>query len=367
MSRSHPHYGRHALRSQPQRFDAGPATFARFDRIEAFAEGIEPPEWVMIMPLPEGDLKCYGRDGRVLYVPDLQALVSASNAALTRQGGPGPVDKDHEIYKWFGGGGPVVAWAHEFQLRADGVYARTEWLPEAQQLIREKKYRYTSCVVSWRMANVVRDKWDWIESFDIEPTLIRGFGITNIPNLEVRAMFSQQQERPMTPMQRILARFNLGADATPEQLAAAVDAKFADAQATAPPLELFVPRSDYDAVNVKLAAAEKALKDRDQAQAEAEREQLLSAALRDGKVTPASADYHRHAMAAPGGVDAFKKFAATAPVIAGAVTLSAVAAPGGGEALTPNELHACKAAGMQPADYIAARKERQAERAARAS
>lgn len=319
----------------------------------------------MIMPLPEGDMKCYGRDGRVLYVPDLAGLVAASNAALARQGGPGPVDKDHEMYSWFGGGGAVVAWAHEFDLRPDGVYARTEWLPEAAALISEKKYRYTSCVVSWRMANIERDKWGFVETYDIEPTLIRGFGITNIPNLEVRAMFSQEQ-KTMTPMQRILARFGLTAEATPEQLAAAVDAKFAETQAApaSPSLELFVPRSDYDALKTKLAAADKALKDRDDADAENEREQLLSVALKEGKVTPGSADYHRHAMTAPGGVEAFKRFTETAPVIAGTVKLTQVAGSSGGESLSPNELHACKVAGMKPAEFIEARNARRAERAA---
>ncbi|MBL9102156.1 MAG: hypothetical protein JNL82_14425 [Myxococcales bacterium] len=339
---------------------AAAATFMRSQTIEAFAEGAEPPEWVMIMPLPGADAKLQARDGRRLFITDLAALVRTSNDSLARQGGPGPVDKDHEI-SWRGGG-PVIGWAHEFQTRGDGVYARVEWLPEAQQLIREKKYRYTSVVVAWKMANIKRDeKWGFIVDFDIEPTVIRGFGITNIPALEVRAMFSQEN-RTMSAMQRILARFGLAETATPEQLEQAIEGKFS-AQPAAPSLDHYVPRADYDRVNAELSTARTALKDEQDKQARGEREQLLAEALKAGKVIPATADFYRQSLEQPGGVERFKKFLETAPVIAAEVKLPPVAGASS-STLSAAEQHACRVAGITPEQYTAEREARRKKPAA---
>ena len=159
-----------------------------FDRSESFAvempapaEGTPLPEWVNIVPTIDPGGYVRARDGRVLFIPDPARLVAESNAALARQAapgadvGPGPVDKDHELYDWFDGGGPCVAWAHEFQLRDDrSIWVRVEWLEEGAALVSSKKYRYSSAVFAWQKAHVRTDEWEAVQVHQCRVCLAEG-------------------------------------------------------------------------------------------------------------------------------------------------------------------------------------------------
>jgi phage I-like protein len=156
--------------------------------IEA-AFDVKVPQWVHILPKPDKDGLIYSRDNRVLHVGDLEALAKRSNAALKKQKGGGPVDADHRIYGW-PGGGKALGWAEEFEARPSGLFARTEWLDEGKQLIGQQLYRYTSSVVFGEMEPEI-DEESWQVTWHITPDIVEGFAITNIPALATQALFAQ--------------------------------------------------------------------------------------------------------------------------------------------------------------------------------
>lgn len=314
------------------------------------------PEWVNIIPLSGTSGRIEARDGRVFIVEDAAALVAASNAELERQRGPHPVDKDHEMTSWWKSGGPALGWASRYEVRGDGIYAKVEWLPAGAELIASKQYRYTSVNVYCDEVNLVRDRWDFVVSADLLMRRLAGFTITNIPALEVYSMASQEHHR--MSMQQILARLGLAESAGPNEVLAAIE----KLSAAAPTLDKFVPRADYDAAMQKLAASEARINDLERAAAKSEHDALIADALKAGKITPATASYHRENLALPGGVERFKRFAAAAPEIAGKVELQELEEGTAGGGLSPAELHACQVAGMTPEAYIAERAARKAAR-----
>ena len=184
---------------------------------------VDPPEWVHILPKPDKDGLIYSRDNRVLHVPDLEALAKRSNAALKKQKGGGPVDADHRIYGW-PGGGSALAWAEEFAVRPNGLYARTDWLDEGKTLVGKKLYRYTSSVVNGEMEPEI-DEVNWRVTWHITPDIVEGFAITNIPALTTQAMFSQAiplglaaaDERDQA-VQVLLRKMGLSTQASPTEI-----------------------------------------------------------------------------------------------------------------------------------------------------
>lgn len=184
------------------------------------------PQWVHILPKPDKDGLIHSRDNRILHVDNLEALAKRSNAALKKQKGGGPVDADHRIYGW-PGGGKALGWAEEFEARANGLWARTDWLDEGKDLIGNKLYRYTSSVVSGEMEPEI-DEEAWSVTWHITPDIVEGFALTNIPALTTHALFSQlAQALPLgfaapgereEALQVLLRKMGLAANASPTDI-----------------------------------------------------------------------------------------------------------------------------------------------------
>lgn len=123
------------------------------------------------------------------------------------------------------------------------------------------------------------------------------------------------------PMEReeILAALGLTADASAEQVKAAVQGPKAPAAAAPVDLSSFVPRADYDALRSSLAAREQAERERERRTFEARVEATVDAAVKAGKIPPVSADYHRSTCLSGGAaaLDAFASYIDKAPEIAG--------------------------------------------------
>lgn len=319
--------------------------------------GTDAPLWVNIIPLANNpDGRMTARDGREFILDDPAGFVAASNAEIAKCG-PQPVDKDHEMHSWLRGGGPALGWAEQYELRADGVYAKTDWLPDGAELITSKKYRYTSSNIRCETVNEVRDRWGFLDSYDLRMKSLAGFTITNIPALEVSAMFSTHNRNNAMDISAMLALVGLPATASREDFGTALSALKARAETAAadPSLDKFVPRADHDAVKAHLAELEAQLAKQTKDAAAAEIEQLLSEALKSGQVLPATADYHRKAMAQLGGVDNFREFVKTAPSLGGAVSRLAKQPAATGSALTDAELDICAQMNIQPAKFLEAR------------
>ncbi len=321
-------------------------------------------EWVNIIPLADLEGRINARDGRKFILDDATAFVARSNAAIKKTG-PQPVDKDHAMYRSWNGGGPALGWAEEYELRADGVYARTEWLPEGANLIASRQYRYTSSNIRCELVNVVRDKWGFIEDFDLRMVELAGFTLTNIPALEVISIFSEQpvsQRTSSMDITELLALLGLPATATKEEFLSAVQRRLASSASSEPSLDRFVPRAEHDALKAKLAEAEGQIAAQVEAAAkaaraaeDAEREQLLNEALKTGKVLPATAEYHRKQMAQPGGIQNFREYLAAAPVLGGPVNLAKPTGNGNDNAtatLSDAELEVCRQTGVNPDDFL---------------
>lgn len=185
--------------------------------------GKPPPEWVHILPAPDKDGLIYSRDFRIVEVDDLEKLAARSNAAIKRQKGGQPVDADHELYGWWSSGGPVKAWAEEFEARKDGLYARVDWLKAGADLVSSRQYRYTSSVIDgpgkWQL-----DEDGWPETLTITAEAIVGFGITNVPALETHSMFNTAKAQDLKTIEtlRVMAcKLGIPDDATPDQIKAA--------------------------------------------------------------------------------------------------------------------------------------------------
>ncbi len=118
----------------------------------------------------------------------------------------------------------------------------------------------------------------------------------------------------------LLALLGLAETASEEQATNAVrklqgDLQTALNRAETPSLDKFVPRTDYGAVLARAINAEQKLADRDKADLEMAVNTAVDTALKDGKITPASKDFYLATCRQQGGLEAFKKFLETAPVI----------------------------------------------------
>jgi len=136
------------------------------------------PEWVHLLPL--GVFR--GRDGRGPYrVADTAAATAVLTATQAHLAGAAMVlDYNHQA--WLaartGGPAPAAGWVRELAVRDDGLWGRIDWLPEADQAIAKKEYRYLSPVFDHTpQGDVIR---------------LRCAALTNLPNLELTALASQQ-------------------------------------------------------------------------------------------------------------------------------------------------------------------------------
>ena len=122
-------------------------------------------------------------------------------------------------------------------------------------------------------------------------------------------------------------------------------------------LESLVPRADYDlAINSRdEALAAVALIETDKKAADIET--AINSALEAGTIAPASKDYHIASCQAEGGLERFKEFAKSAPVIgAPAKELSDDKIAANAASLTEDEIAICRQFGHSQEDALAAKK-----------
>ena len=97
------------------------------------ADAFKAPEWVQITP--RGKVPC--RDGRS-FTFEPERLVARFEA----EGIDVPVDLDHGIMT--GTRPDAVGWIKELQARAEGLFARVEWLESGLEVLRARTRRFVS-------------------------------------------------------------------------------------------------------------------------------------------------------------------------------------------------------------------------------
>jgi phage I-like protein len=267
------------------------------------------PDWVPLVPAGQ----VIGRDGRQWRNPHPEQ-VAESFRQLRRDL---PIDIEHstELKGPKGEPAPAVGWVMELEVRAGEIWGRTEWTGDGKALVANRAYRYLSPVIIYDRA-----------SGDIVG--ITSVGLTNQPNLVLPALNSDNGGDPPphtedTMLKALLAALGLPEDADQETALAKIkelksEMAAAANRAEAPSLEKFVPRADYDAALARATNAEQAMKGIRQEQLEASITMEIEKALQEGKITPATVEYHKAQCRQEGGLERFAEFVKAAPAIGGA-------------------------------------------------
>jgi phage I-like protein len=210
------------------------------------------------------------------------------------------------------------------------------WTPKGKETVASREYRYVSPVFLYAKEHRRILK-------------ITSVGLTNQPNLKLQALNHQQPNAEETTMLKaLLALLGLADTATEEQAINAVkqlqgDLQTASNRAETPSLDKFVPRADYDTALNRATTAEQKLKANAAEALETAINAEIDAALKAGKITPATGDYHRANCRQEGGLERFKAFVAAAPAVGEDSGLDNRKHEDGGKALNAEE---AKIAGM---------------------
>jgi len=265
----------------------------------------QPPKAIMLVP-PGNHIE--GRDGRTWNNTTPAKIIQHFEA----NGLDIPVDIEHATHLKApqGNPAPAVGWCNGLEARSDGsVWGNIEWNDAGRDMVLNRQYRYYSPVF------VVASK-------SMEIAGIASIALTNKPNLEVSALNREETkgEENMNITQ-LLTALGLPATATFEDALNHIgklkgDLTLALNTANNPPLDKFVPKADYDLALNRVTEAETKLAEHSKAVLETAINTEITAALKAGKITPATQDYHIEQCRQSGGLDRFKAFVAAAPAVA---------------------------------------------------
>lgn len=294
----------------------------------------EIPEWVELLPAGETVM---GRDGRAWRNSNPQSVVDA----FTSRNVDLVIDWEHasEHRAPQGQDAPAAGWVKELAVREGAVWGRVEWTEKAVAQLQRKEYRYLSPVFLF-----TRDEHDIVR--------LTSAGLTNQPNLELTALNQQnhhqthQEDFPV--WKDLLKKLGLPEDATEAQAIAALNQVQADLETAknreaTPSLDKYVPRADFDQAQTRAANAEQKLETLKKEREDEAIDTAINQALEDGKIAPATVDYHKAQCRTEGGLERFKTFVESAPAITGDSGLDGRKTPGADKALNSETL---KIAGM---------------------
>ncbi|MCG8635439.1 MAG: phage protease [Desulfobacterales bacterium] len=308
------------------------------------------PDWVEL--IPAGEL-VQGRDGRKWTNPAPDQVVAAT---MAYQGGADlPIDWEHATEKKAPKGekAPAAGWikVKTMEVRDGAIWGETGWTDDGTRDVQKKAYRYLSPVLVYR----VKDR-----------RIIRldSAGLTNKPNLHLTALNQAQTQTEETGMdffKAICKALGLADGTTEEQALAKVTAlkgelATAENRALTPDLQKFVPRTDYDAVVERAENAEQKLEENETQALKEEIDTAINQALKDGKITPGSKEYHKAQCKTDGGLDRFKEFVKTAPKLAQDSDLKDKDLNQDKGALTDEDKAVCQQLGIPEDDYLKTKK-----------
>lgn len=148
--------------------------------MSAAAAGEE--QWVQLLPLG----MFQGKDGRGPYNVITRKAAEAVITASLRHHGEADIVVDYDHQSDFaakpgvGGQAPAAGWITELAARDDGIWGRVEWTDAAAEKLRTREYRYLSPVFA----------------FDRSSGAIQRAGLTNNPNLHLKAVASADMSNP---------------------------------------------------------------------------------------------------------------------------------------------------------------------------
>jgi phage I-like protein len=254
------------------------------------------PEWIPLIPAGQ----VVGRDGRewVNDQPELVLQAFAVNALDL------PLDMEHatELKATQGDPAPAVGWIKELQNRGGQIWGRVEWTDAGRNAVESKAYRYVSPVIVFERASK-------------RVVALTSVGLTNRPNLFLQALNGQEDHMNL---EELLAKLGLPKGTTFEAAMAHIGQLKGDletARNATPSLDKFVPRADYDAALSRATNAEQGLARLNKEAKDKDITVAIDKALAEGKITPATVEYHKTQCAQEGGLERFAEYCKAAPVI----------------------------------------------------
>lgn len=199
-------------------------------------EGGAAPDWVHLIPA--------GVDGLILTedaqgpykIGDIGAIIATS---MSKNDGRLPVDENHatDLAAPRGDPAPARGWIVEMQSRGDGIWGRVEWTKAGRDLVESRAYRGISPALA-------------ISKTGKRLLCILRASLVNRPNL--RGLAALHQETDMTFQQKLAEMLGLGADASEDDIAAALAKALEKSKGDA--------GGEEAALNAALAPVAKALK-----------------------------------------------------------------------------------------------------------
>lgn len=280
--------------------------------VQALEVSGQAPEWIPLVPAGQ----VVGRDGRE-WVNDSPQLVLDAFAAGSADL---PLDMEHatELKAPQGEPAPAVGWIQELQIRDGQIWGRIDWTEAGRNAVESKAYRYVSPVFVFERASK-------------RVVALTSAALTNRPNLFLQAL--NGKENSMT-LEELLAALGLPKGTTFEAALAHIgklkgDLVTATNAAASPSLDKFVPRADYDAALARATNAETSLADQARKAKDKDITAAIDKALAEGKITPATVEYHKAQCAQEGGLERFSAYCQAAPVIVDPSTMDKKQPDGG--------------------------------------
>jgi phage I-like protein len=199
---------------------------------------------------------------------------------------------------------PAVGWIQELQIRGGQIWGRVDWTEAGRNAVESKAYRYVSPVFVFERASK-------------RVVALTSAALTNRPNLFLQAL--NGKENSMT-LEELLAALGLPKGTTFEAALAHIgklkgDLATATNAAASPSLDKFVPRADYDAALARATNAEQSLASLNKEAKDKDITAAIDKALAEGKITPATVEYHKAQCAQEGGLERFAEYCKAAPVV----------------------------------------------------
>lgn len=342
-------------------FEAVPANQAHLALCKLVLSGSTPPEWVELVPAGPEVHAVDGRSFRNSKPEDVVARFKDYGLDL-------PIDWEHATEKLAStnvGEAPAAGWITELEVRAGAIWGKVEWTPRGLASLTNREYRYISPAFTHKK--------------DGEVLNLVSAGLTNKPALtQLAAVASaktdasiEASEDSMDP--KILKALGLGADATPEQVAAAIEAlkvgtvqiqgELATARAEltkVPDISKFVPRADYEVLLARASAAEAAAATEKANQLKLLVNTEIEAAMKAGKILPATKSFYVAICEQEGGLEKFREFVKVQATIGDAETfVEPIIKEGDAGAATESELAVAKRCGISAEAFAAEKKSNQ--------
>ncbi|EFO30942.1 I protein [Roseibium sp. TrichSKD4] len=263
------------------------------------------PDWIELLPAGQAIV---GYDGRTWINDNPQKLIDRFAARPS----PLPIDFEHASEREPDGRAIDVA-GHitELEIRDGGsIWGKSDWSELGRNKVEGREYRHISPAFWFNRSGHLLE--------------LTSAALTLDPNLKLTALNRSQRSvdldthhdsegtSSMDKEQRkaLCRKLGLADEASDNAIldkvgGLAEDRDKALNRAEHPDLQKFVPRADYDKVKGDLEKAENSAKERLAQDAES----VVDQAIKDGKITPASKDYHlATCRASADGLKAFQDF-----------------------------------------------------------